>query len=60
MHSYFYREYQDVLVEVVDNLAEQAAIYQQAGVPCEKIVIDPGIGFAKNLQENLTLIHQFS
>ena len=56
MHSYFYREYQDVLVEVVDNLAEQAAIYQQAGVPCEKIVIDPGIGFAKNLRENLTLI----
>ena len=45
MHSYFYREYQDVLVEVVDNLAEQAAIYQQAGVPC-KIVIDC-IGFAK-------------
>ncbi len=36
MHSYFYREYQDVLVEVVDNLVEQAAIYQQAGVPCEK------------------------
>lgn len=48
--------YDDVLAEVCGFLAERADLARRAGVPAESIMIDPGIGFGKNLEHNLTLI----
>ncbi len=48
--------YGDVVKEVRDFLAQQAAQAQAAGVAPEAIVLDPGIGFGKNLEHNLALI----
>ena len=48
--------YDDVVEEVYGYLAERVGCCVGAGVPLEKIAIDPGIGFAKNDDHNLALI----
>ncbi|KIH85387.1 dihydropteroate synthase [Pseudomonas batumici] len=47
--------YEDVTREVVDFLAERMARCAAAGIAAERIVLDPGFGFAKNLAHNLSL-----
>ncbi len=48
--------YEDVVSEVVDYLAGQAASLVDAGVAPERIAVDPGIGFGKTLEHNLELL----
>jgi dihydropteroate synthase len=48
--------YQDVVREVRDFLAAQLYEAMDAGVAPQAIVIDPGIGFGKNLEHNLQLL----
>ena len=48
--------YQDVVGEVRDFLAERAEFAVAAGVRLENIIVDPGIGFGKNLEHNLALL----
>ena len=48
--------YQDVVREVRDFLAERAEYAVAAGVRLENIIVDPGIGFRKNFQHNLALL----
>ena len=48
--------YQDVVREVRDFLAAQLYEALDAGVAPQAIVIDPGIGFGKNLEHNLQLL----
>lgn len=48
--------YGDVVAEVVEFLAKQAQVAMDAGVPREKIIVDPGIGFGKTVEHNLSLI----
>jgi dihydropteroate synthase len=47
-------DYTDVVLEVYDYLAIQSEIASKHGI--EKIIIDPGIGFGKRTEDNLTLI----
>jgi dihydropteroate synthase len=47
--------YDDVVVEVRQELQERINYFVNAGVHPEDIIIDPGIGFAKRLEDNLTL-----
>jgi len=47
--------YDDVVAEVVAYLAARAEAALAAGVAGEKIWLDPGIGFAKTTEHNLTL-----
>jgi dihydropteroate synthase len=49
-------EYKDVVREVLEFLLERANRAEKAGVPKERIFIDPGIGFGKTLEHNLTLL----
>jgi dihydropteroate synthase len=49
--------YEDVVREVRDFLAERAEYAIDAGVRPENIIVDPGIGFGKNLGHNLDLLH---
>ena len=48
--------YEDVLREVRDFLAERAEYAVAAGVRPENVIVDPGIGFGKNLEHNLALL----
>ena len=47
-------EYSDVITEVRDFLLEKAHICQDAGI--KSVVIDPGFGFGKTLEHNMTLL----
>jgi dihydropteroate synthase len=48
--------YQDVVREVGEFLAQRAEHSVAAGVRPENIIVDPGIGFGKNLEHNLALL----
>lgn len=49
-------DYQDVVMEVAAYLEERAQLLRQQGVGPEKIILDPGIGFPKNTEQNLLLL----
>lgn len=49
-------QYQDVVQEVAVYLAERAQLLREQGVGREKIILDPGIGFAKDVEQNLRLM----
>jgi dihydropteroate synthase len=49
-------QYEDVVREVRDFLAERVRAAKQAGIAQEQIIIDPGIGFGKTLAHNLALL----
>jgi len=49
--------YQDVVTEVLAFLQQRVASCEAAGIPREKLMIDPGFGFGKTLQQNLALFH---
>ncbi|MCF6443787.1 dihydropteroate synthase [Nereida sp. MMG025] len=53
-------QYDDVLLDVYDFLAERIAVAVAAGIDRHQIVIDPGIGFGKTLDHNLALLHRLS
>lgn len=48
--------YDDVLDEVAAGLAQSIEVARAAGVPSNRIVVDPGIGFGKRLEDNLVLL----
>lgn len=48
--------YGDVVAEVADFLARRAQTCVDAGIPRERILIDPGFGFGKTLEHNLALL----
>jgi dihydropteroate synthase len=50
--------YTDVVAEVRSYLADSITIAVQAGVKPESILVDPGIGFGKTLEHNLTLLNR--
>jgi dihydropteroate synthase len=48
--------YGDVVREVADYLAQRLAALEECGIARERIVIDPGIGFGKTPEHNLTIL----
>ena len=48
--------YGDVVREIIGHLAERIAIWEDAGVAREKILVDPGIGFGKTVDHNLLIL----
>jgi dihydropteroate synthase len=50
--------YVDVVQEVSDFLGERVRAWVAAGVPAERIAIDPGIGFGKTYDHNVALLRQ--
>ncbi|AYB40361.1 dihydropteroate synthase [Brevibacillus laterosporus] len=53
MHNREQMEYQDFFPDYIEDLQESIQLALAAGVSEEMIVLDPGIGFAKTLQQNL-------
>ncbi len=50
--------YSNVIEEIAEFLSVAAGNAVKAGVPREKIIVDPGIGFGKTLEHNLAIIKQ--
>lgn len=48
--------YQNVLAQVAEFLNRQRAALESAGVSPERMIFDPGIGFGKTLDHNLSLL----
>jgi dihydropteroate synthase len=49
-------EYADLIEDIKRELLECVAIARQAGVADEQIILDPGIGFGKTVEQNLELL----
>lgn len=56
MHNRKQMDYTDYLKNVINDLKETMSLAKQAGIKKEKIMIDPGIGFAKTLEQNRLLM----
>ncbi|HPG23180.1 MAG TPA: dihydropteroate synthase, partial [Amaricoccus sp.] len=52
--------YDDVLLDVCDFLEARMAAAEAAGIPRERILLDPGIGFGKTVAHNLALVRGLS
>jgi dihydropteroate synthase len=48
--------YDDVVGEILDFLRARARTLVDRGVPRERIVVDPGIGFGKRFKDNLVIL----
>lgn len=49
-------EYGDLLADVIRELRDQVEAALDAGISADKIIVDPGIGFGKTLEQNLELL----
>ena len=52
--------YDDVMKEISSYLKESITIAKDSGIKEDKIIIDPGIGFGKRLQDNLDILKNLS
>lgn len=50
--------YDSIVIEVGRFLTERVEACEQAGIPRERLMLDPGFGFGKTLQHNLELFAQ--
>lgn len=53
-----FTDYQNLIEEISDVLARRAEAAIAAGIAPSQIILDPGIGFAKNLAQNLAILRQ--
>ena len=56
MHNRAEAVYQDFLTDMKADLEESVKIALNAGVKKDRIILDPGVGFAKNYEQNLAAI----
>ncbi|PYZ95406.1 dihydropteroate synthase [Alteribacter lacisalsi] len=56
MHNREKPHYTDLMTDMVSDLQESIEICLKAGVKEDKIILDPGIGFAKTYEDNLLVM----
>ncbi|MBB5337322.1 dihydropteroate synthase [Pectinatus brassicae] len=56
MHNRENSSYNNYLTDILTDLEETLSIAEQAGINRDKIILDPGIGFAKTYQNNISLL----
>lgn len=57
-NAYTGAEYENLIEDVKRELMDSVRIARSAGIPDERIVLDPGIGFGKTVEQNLELIRR--
>lgn len=55
-----FTDYEDLIGEISEFLAQRATAAIQAGIAPERIILDPGIGFAKTFDQNLELLRNLA
>jgi dihydropteroate synthase len=58
MHNRNNMEYTDFINDVIDDLRQSIDIAIRAGIHYDKILVDPGVGFAKSYEQNLEIINK--
>ena len=53
-------KYQNVLLDIYDFFEEKIKFFRKIGIKHNNIILDPGIGFGKNLKHNMTIIKNIS
>jgi len=53
-------KYKNVLLDIYDYFEEKIKLLRKAGINHNNIILDPGIGFGKNLKHNMTIIKNIS
>ena len=56
MHNRDNHEYKDFIEDFCSDIEETLAIAKKAGIKEERIVLDPGVGFGKNFEQNLSIM----
>lgn len=56
MHNRETAEYRNFLDEMCQDMRDSLAIAKEAGIPDSQIILDPGVGFGKTYEHNLTAI----
>jgi dihydropteroate synthase len=52
--------YKNVLLDIYDFFEEKIKLLRKIGIQHNNIILDPGIGFGKNLKHNMTIIRNIS
>jgi len=52
--------YRDAPLDIYDYFAERLAVCAAAGIPRDRVLLDPGIGFGKNDRHNVALLHDLA
>jgi dihydropteroate synthase len=50
--------YENLLEDIKGELLESVTLARTAGIPEDKIILDPGIGFGKTVEQNLELLNR--
>jgi dihydropteroate synthase len=53
-------EYHDLIGEIYEFLEHQVTVAIEAGIERSRLIIDPGIGFAKTAEQNVEMLRQLS
>ena len=53
-------KYKNVLLDIYDYFEEKIKFLRKIGINHDNIILDPGIGFGKNLKHNMTIIKNIS
>lgn len=56
MHNRNHKQYQSIINDMITELTESIEIANEAGVKDEQIILDPGIGFGKDMTDNFTVL----
>jgi len=59
-NAYIGAEYTDLIEDVKRELMSSVSLAREAGIPDERLILDPGIGFGKKVEHNLELINRLS
>lgn len=57
MHNRENADYHDFMQDVAADLAETIRLAEKAGISDDRIILDPGVGFAKSYEQNLEVIN---
>ncbi|MCM1190440.1 MAG: dihydropteroate synthase [bacterium] len=57
MHNRKTPVYADFMQDVAADLAETLYLAERVGIPGDRIILDPGVGFAKSYEQNLEIIN---
>jgi dihydropteroate synthase len=60
MHNHAGTDYADLMADLLASLGRSIAVAEAAGVPAERVIVDPGIGFGKTWEQNLVVLRHLA
>jgi dihydropteroate synthase len=60
MHNQNGTRYSDLMAELMASLRRSAGLAEAAGVPPDRVIVDPGIGFGKTADQNLVVLRRLT